>query len=325
MKQIMLLMLMLGCWTMTTAQNPLVGNMGGAVAAAPSHVGGSVSVDVNNLISTQDAQRLLDNLGSVTVHYPIQSYYPNTTPGTIDLIRKATEKGLLKGQVSGNSMAVALTDKGRELLVETETQKGITIWHLAVGLCEHPLAAHTTLGTSNGRPGQTLTFSLNIDINTTLGDILGFRPEDRKDNFTVDLIPTSSGWIIDQTSLNLPIKQASASSVGNLLLRVHKFVKALPKKLQGKTWTRQHKKEDKRYRHTFRADGTCTYYDAKISKEKKGSYNVKSNQVFINFLDGDKMTLIIDYKKYGEDWLAMVPKGGLIWSVNAWKFYATSE
>ncbi len=325
MKELIFCILFFGFLNSANAQNnPLIDPVD-VNPPLPKHVGGSVSVDVNNLISTQGAQQLLDNLGAVTVHYPIQSYYSNPTPELISFIRKATEKGLLKGQVSGNSMSVVLTGKGSELLVETESRRGITVWHLAVGLCEHPLAAHTTLGTSTGRLGQTLTFSLNIDINTILGEILGFRPEDRKDNFTVDLIPTSSGWIIDQTSLNLPIKQASASSVGNFLLRVHKFVKALPKQLQGKTWTRQHKKEDKRYRYTFRADGTCTYYDAKISKKKKGAYNIKSNRVFISFLDGDKMTLTVDYKKYGDDWLAMVPKGGVIWSVSAWKFYATPE
>lgn len=301
------------------SQNPLLDN-DNSNNNSPTRVGGSIAVDVNTLVSNEDAQKLLDNLGAVTVQLPVRSYYANAKDDLVKFVKKGAIKGLWKYATSGKSLSLGLTKTGKELLINTKTVRGVEVWYMAVGLCKKPIVNYTSLGTSSGKPGQTLNFSLNIDWNTTVGTLLNFTSSNRMD-FKLDLIPTSSGWIIDQSSASVPIKQASASNIGVKMEKWYNFCEELPTRLVGKTWTRKHKKESKRDRYTFKADGTCSYYNAKKEKKKTGTYSVSTNKININFLDGDNIEIIVGYENFGDNWLIMVR--GIVWSANSWKFYST--
>lgn len=296
---------------------------GGGQTTPPDHVGGSIRVDVTTLVSNEDAQLLLDKLGPVTVQSAVQSYYPNATSQLIKDVKAGVDKGIFLSQVEGNALNLGLTEKGKALVVTSAVENGIQTWYLAAGLCAHPIVSYTELGTSSGKPGQTLRFTLNYDINTELGDIFGVEPEIRKE-FTVDILPTSAGWRIDQTSANVSIKQASATAIGRSLEKKLTFLTGLPEKLPGKIWTRQAKKEENRDRYTFRPDGSCVFFDAKKGTAKNGTYSVKSNRIYMKFSDGDNLTVIVDYNNYGDDWLIMTTKG-LVWSLSDYKFFATPE
>lgn len=301
------------------SQNPLL-NQTASNTNSPSYVGGSVAVNVNDLVSNDDAQRLLDRLGGVTIQLPIQSFYANPTPDLVKLLQKNAADGFITMKAVGNNLHVALADKAKGYLVNSGKYNGVETWFLAMGYCNRPLVSYTSPGTMSGRSGQTLTFSIDVDLNSDIGNSLGFKQASRSE-YQMDIFPTSAGWVIDQNSINIPIKQAASTAIGKKFEKIYRFCEELPRHIEGKTWTRSHKKENKRFRYTFFVGGNCRYFDAKAGKLKTGSYTVRSNYITMKFLDGDGITLKVDYGDYGKDWLRLENTGAF--NFGAPKFYAT--
>ena len=318
MKKYLSILILVAIIVNSYSQDPFSNSVNGS-NSGPSHVGGSVTIDVNKLVSTNDAQELLNQFGAITVQVPVKNYYSSVTPNLKKVIDDGVKAGLFQSKSVGAAIYLALTNKGKGLLVSSVVENGITVWFLAAGLCHHPIANYTSPGTKSGKPGQTLTFSTNLDYNTSLGDLLGYNSASHQE-YSVDIVPTSSGWMIDKNQVGGSIQQASNSAVGLAILQYLSFVEELPSKMIGNKWSRRNKKSTKQDVIELKKNMTCTYYNAKEETTKEGMYSFSGNNLILRLNDGEIIDYTVHYKEYGINWFILTPKS-VVWSFDGWKFY----
>lgn len=281
--------------SISMAQNPLLdatsGNNGNSSIES---VSGSISVDVTKLVSTNDAQLLLDKLGEVTIQIPIASFYDSSNSNLKGLFTKVSLGNFASTEEIGGGLSVKIQEKGKKYIIGAFPFAGKTYYNTVIGTSKKALAGYTTLGTQSGKPGQTLTYTVELNSLTVFGESFGYNIGERKE-FKVDIIPTSTGWIIDKETQYQSVTPILDTKIGRELLNYRKFLDELPTRLKGKTWVRKHKKETKRNSFTFGNNGEFVAFNAKDKTSRNGQYVLKQRTLIVTYEDGMQERLTIEY------------------------------